>query len=85
MHKMGFAHLWVQWIMTCVTTVRYPVKFNGALLEAFSPTRGLRQGDPLSLFLFLFVADGLSALLQSEVSAGGISPGKVCRRAPGVT
>jgi hypothetical protein len=64
--------------------VRYSVKFNGALLEAFSPTRCLRQGDPLSPFLFLFVVDGLSALLKSEVTAGSISPVKVCRRAPGI-
>jgi hypothetical protein len=55
------------------------VKFNGALLEAFSPSRGLRQ--PLLPFLFLFVDDGLSALLQSR----GISPIKICRRAPGVS
>jgi hypothetical protein len=81
MHKMGFSHRWAQWIMACVTTVRYSVKFNGTLLEAFSPTRGLRQGDPLSPFLFLFVVDGLSALLQKEVEAGGISPLKVCRNA----
>jgi hypothetical protein len=78
MHKMGFSRRWIQWIMSCVTTVRYSVKFNGALLEAFSPSRGLRQGDPLSPFLFLFVADGLPALL-------GISPIKICRRAPGVS
>jgi hypothetical protein len=84
MHKMGFSHRWIQWIMSCVTTVRYSVKFNAALLEAFSPMRGLRQGDPLSPFLFLFVADGLSILLQSEIDSRGISPVKVCHRAPGV-
>lgn len=38
MYKMGFSHRWVQWIMSCVTTVKYSVKFNGNLLEAFSPT-----------------------------------------------
>jgi hypothetical protein len=64
MHKMGFSHRWIQWIMACVTTVSYSIKFNGTLLEAFSPFRGLRQGDPLSPFLFLLMADGLSALLQ---------------------
>jgi hypothetical protein len=85
MHKMGFSHRWIQWIMVCVTTVRYSVKFNGGLLEAFSPTRGLRQGDPLSPFLFLFVADGLAGLLQSEIRTGGITPIKVCQRAPGIS
>jgi hypothetical protein len=85
MQKMGFSHRWVQWIMACVTTVKFSAKFNGTLLEAFSPTRGLRQGDPLSPFLFLFVVDGLSALLQKEVEVGGISPVKVCRNAPGIS
>jgi hypothetical protein len=85
MHKMGFSRRWVQWIMTCVTTVRYSVKFNGTLLEAFSPTRGLRQGDPLSPFLFLLFADGLSALLKHEVDQNNISGIKVCRRAPGIS
>jgi hypothetical protein len=41
MHKIGFYHRWVQWIMACVTMVRYSVKFNETLLEAFSPSRGL--------------------------------------------
>jgi hypothetical protein len=54
-------------------------------LEAFSPTRGLRQGDPLSPFLFLFVADGLSSLLEHEVQQGGLSAIKVCRNAPGIS
>jgi hypothetical protein len=85
MHKMGFSHRWIQWIMACVPTVRYSVKFNGTLLEAFAPTRGLSQGDPLSPFLFLFVADGLSTLLKREVEVNGISPIKVCHRAPGVS
>jgi hypothetical protein len=85
MHKMGFSCRWIRWIMSCVTTVRYSVKLNGALLEAFSPTLGLRQGDPLSPFLFLFVVDGLSALLQSEISSGGISPIKICRRGLGIS
>ena len=55
------------------------------LLDSFIPTRGLRQGDPLSTFLFLFVADGLSALLQKEINDNQIVPLKVCRRAPGIS
>jgi hypothetical protein len=50
MEKLGFDHRWVDWIMTCVTTVRYSIKFNGALSDLFAPSRGLRQCDPLSPF-----------------------------------
>jgi hypothetical protein len=66
MQRLGFSHRWVDWIMACVTSVRYQVKFNGTLLDSFSPTRGLRQGDPLSPFLFLLIADGLSTLLHMK-------------------
>ncbi|KAM0908155.1 hypothetical protein ACQ4PT_015643 [Festuca glaucescens] len=85
MERLGFSHRWVDWIMACVTTVSYCVKFNGTLLDSFSPSRGLRQGDPLSPFLFLFVADGLSALLQKKVQEQSIQALRVCRRAPGVS
>jgi hypothetical protein len=71
--------------MACVTSVRYQVIFNGTLLDSFSPTRGLRQGDPLPPFLFLFVADGLSTLLQKEVHEQNIEPLRICRRAPGIS
>ena len=69
----------------CVTPVRYSVKLNGTLLDSFAPSRGLRQGDPLSPFLFLFVADGLSAILRKRVQDGVIAPVKICRRAPGIS
>jgi hypothetical protein len=85
MQRIGFAHQWIDWIMACVTTVKYMVKFNGGLLDSFSPSRGLLQGDPLSPFLFLFVADGLSALLHNEVQNNMITPKKICRNAPGIS
>ena len=85
MQKLGFSQRWVDWIMTCVTSVRYSVNFNGTLLDSFAPSRGLRQGDPLSPFLLLFVADGLSALLRKSVEMGELTPIKVCRGAPGIS
>ncbi len=54
-------------------------------MDSFAPTPGLRQGDPLSPFLFLFVADGLSALLKGGEESQRFSPIKICRRAPGVS
>jgi hypothetical protein len=62
--KMGFHSEWIQWIMTCVTTVSYSFRFSGHMLDSFTPTHGLRQGDPLSPYLFLFDADGISTLIK---------------------
>lgn len=85
MENLGFAHQWVQWIVSCVSSVRYSVKFNGAILDSLAPMRGLRQGDLLSLFLFLFVADGLSALMRNGADSGAFEPVKICTRALGVS
>jgi hypothetical protein len=85
MRKIGFANKWVEWIMTCVRTVKFSVRLNGKLLESFTPSRGLRQGDPLSPYLFLFVADGSSSLLQNQIDSGNIQELKICRRSPGVS
>jgi hypothetical protein len=65
--RLGFHRHWVQWIMACVATVLYSVHFNNVPLEPFTPSRGLRQGDSLSPYLFLLVVDGLSKLVQKAV------------------
>jgi hypothetical protein len=70
MRKMGFADKWVDTIMLCISTVRYQVKFNGSLSDVITPQRGLRQGDPLSLYLFLLCAEGLSSLLNHAEMCG---------------
>jgi hypothetical protein len=72
-------------VIQCVTTIQYYVRFNSVLLEAFKPSRGLRRGDPLSPYLFLFVADDLSKLLKHEVSQGRLREVHVCRRAPSIS
>lgn len=62
MQKKGFDKKWVNWVMKCVTSIRFFVRCNGELLESFVPSRWLRQGDPLSAYLFLLVVDGLCGL-----------------------
>jgi hypothetical protein len=69
---LGFQSHWVRCIMECVTTIRYSICFNNVALEPFCPTGGIRQGDPLSLYLFLFVADALSRLFCKRRWVGGL-------------
>lgn len=71
--------------MNCVTTVSYRIKVNGELSKRFSPERGLRQGDPLSPYLFLLCAEGLYALLNKAEEEGRLHGIKICRGAPSVS
>jgi hypothetical protein len=85
MIRLGFCDGWVNLMMACVTSVSYKVRFNSDETEGFIPTRGLRQGDPLSPYLFLLCAEGLSSTLLHEEEVGGIDGVRVCRNAPSVS
>jgi hypothetical protein len=85
MLKFGFHPRFVGWIMSCISSVQYKVRINGNLTKGFKPTRGIRQGDPLSPYLFLFVAEGLSKVLQRAVYLEQLQELKISRRGPGVS
>jgi len=85
MRRLGFDEQWIRLIMECVSTISYQIKVNGELTDSFKPERGLRQGDPLSPYLFLLCAEGFSALLQQAERDGKIAGVKVCHAAPSVS
>jgi hypothetical protein len=64
MRRLGFAEEWIRLIMMCLSTVSYSILLNGVQSGNFTASRGIRQGDPLSPYIFLLCAEGLSSLLK---------------------
>lgn len=64
MIKMDFLMIFINLVMKCVTSVGFSILMQGYCFGNFSSTRCLRQGDPISPYLFMIVGEGLSALLQ---------------------
>ncbi|GMJ05563.1 hypothetical protein HRI_004225500 [Hibiscus trionum] len=85
LQRMGFTMDWVEILMRCVSTVSYTVTMNGMSGETFFPSRGLRQGDPLSPYLFLICSEGLSALIRSKLRRGQLRGAVIARNAPPIT
>jgi hypothetical protein len=69
MRKMAFPTLWRKWIKECVSTATASVLVNGSPTDEFPLERGIRQGDPLSPFLFLLAAEGLNVMMTEMVNA----------------
>ncbi|CAL5198919.1 unnamed protein product [Lathyrus oleraceus] len=62
--KMRFNQKWMGWIMLFMKNVDYSVIVNATMVESIVPDHGLRQGDPLSPYLFILCSEGLPALIK---------------------
>ena len=62
--KNGFAEDWVKLMMMCISTATYSVLINGEPQGHITPTRALRQDNPLSPYLFLLCTEGFHGLLK---------------------
>jgi hypothetical protein len=64
MRRLGFSSQWVKLVMTCIRSVSYAIVVNGQPTRRIIPSRGIRQMDPLSPYLFLLCAEALNSLLR---------------------
>ena len=85
MLRMGFDIKWVQLIMTFISSVRYHILHNGRELGPILPQRGLRQGDPLSPYVFIICAEALTSLIRTRENDGLVYGCRMARGAPPIS
>lgn len=76
MSKLGFEEKWINLMMICVKIVAFEILVNGEPKGLIHPTKGIRQGDPLSPFLFLLCTKGLHSIISKAENMVllGVSP-----------
>ena len=73
LQKMGFGTKWVGWMWSCMSSAKFSVLVNGVPASFFPSTRGLRQGDPLSPYLFVMGMEVLDVRIRRAVEGGYLS------------
>nr|GEX99612.1 RNA-directed DNA polymerase, eukaryota [Tanacetum cinerariifolium] len=68
--KFGFGEKWRRWIQGCLKSSRGSIIINGSPTDDFQFSKGLKQGDPLSPFLFILVMESLHLSFQKVEEAG---------------
>lgn len=85
LRKMGFHSRWVDLMMECITTVSYFILINGEPSQTIHPSKGLRQRDPLSPYLFLLCTKGLHGLSAKATIFGDIRGIFIYKNGPRLT
>ena len=83
LEHFGFPEMMINLIMSCVTSTTTAILFNGSKLDSFQPSRGIRQGDPISPYLFLLCMEFLGAHITKMCEDKKWDMVKASRSGPG--
>ena len=78
----NFPTNWIELIMSCISSSSLPVLVNGERLNYFLPSRGIRQGNPLSPYIFILCMEYLARLILCKVVAHSWSGIRISKDGP---
>lgn len=83
--KFGFNQVWIERLMVCIKYVTYSFVRNGQVFGNVRPQRGIRQGDPISPYVYILCVEGLSSILRRQEEVGLIHGVSIARGAPQIS
>ncbi|OMO86377.1 reverse transcriptase [Corchorus capsularis] len=81
----GFPEPFIALIISCISNPNLSVLINGTTSESFVASRGIRQGDPISPYLFILSMEYLSLMIENEVNSHNWNPILVGRGGPRIS
>ena len=85
MRRMEFDSCFISIILLCVTSMQYFASINGEFVGPIILERGLRQGDPLSPYLFIIRVEGIYTMLQQAEACGDLHGCRISRDTPSIS
>lgn len=71
--------------MLCISLAKFQIIWNGETTTAFTSSRGLRQGDPISPYLFVLCLERLGHMIEEKVEEGRWNPVSLSREGPQIS
>ncbi|PWA65154.1 hypothetical protein CTI12_AA306500 [Artemisia annua] len=82
LRKLGFGDAWCKWVLACISSYEMDLMINGDSIGTIKPSRVIHQGDPMSPYLFIIVADVLSRLINNAMQNSILTGIKMSRNCP---
>ena len=82
MKKLGFERQWINLIMMCASIAQFSILINGVPTRKITHSRGIRQGDPISPYLFIFCAEALRSMLSHADRRGTLRGAPTSKKKP---